>query len=182
MSILTGESDPKTVQKGMDLLAGSRVFSNEIEIQVKLSGEETYLGQILNEVKNLQQKRTPLVFMSDKASQILLSLVLGLAAIFFISYYSTDSKAAFERSLALVVVACPCALALGTPMALSQALKRATKLGIVIRSPDVFEKIPKIKAAAFDKTGTLTQVIIRFQIPSKICCVFQIYFLSAFFH
>ncbi len=155
-SVITGESAPRTISQGMAILAGSRSYTDGIEVKAEKTKDSTQLGEMLRTVELAQNRKTPLLNKADKAAQILI-LVVNLAALVFYFYYANINKTeAFSRALALIVLACPCALALGAPLALSQGLRRALRLGIIVKSPEIFEKALSTKSVAFDKTGTLT--------------------------
>lgn len=156
LSILTGESLPKKITQGMEVFAGSRSYNQEIEVEVTQTGNDSRLGKMLSSVEQSQKKKTPLLNSADKASQYLIAIVLLIAGVFFIYKAQDDVRSAFERSLALIILACPCALALGAPLAISRGLRQATKMGIFIRSADSLEKLRQVQTVAFDKTGTLT--------------------------
>jgi Cu2+-exporting ATPase/Cu+-exporting ATPase len=160
-SVITGESMPKTLTKGMAVLAGSKSYTDNIEILATRTGTKTQLGEMLKGFEASLKRKTPGLNKADKASQILIVLVLFIAAVFYFIYTSTHNQAhanteAFGRALALIVVACPCALALGAPLALSQGIRRAFRMGIIIKSPETLEKAILTRQIAFDKTGTLT--------------------------
>lgn len=156
-SVMTGESTPRTLTEGMAVLAGSRSYTDNIEIRATRTGEKTQLGEMLKGFETSLKRKTPGLNKADKAAQVLIVLVLAVAAVFYFIYSKNHSNTeAFGRALALIVVACPCALALGAPLALSQGIRRAFRLGIIIKSPETLEKAITTKNIAFDKTGTLT--------------------------
>lgn len=157
MSLLNGESLPRTFTKGMTIQAGTRILNEPIEISVLRSGAKTEFGGLLETLEKDSVQQTYFVGVTDKISQWLIVSVFAFAILFFIFYINIDFNEAFNRSLALIVLACPCALALGTPLTFGLALKYAQKEGIIIKNGAVLEKILKIKNIFFDKTGTLTE-------------------------
>lgn len=156
LSVLDGESRPKKVQKGFPIKAGSKLLSGEIEMLVQRSGTQTMLGQLLTSLKAPVIEDTDSSTLSNQASQWLLGIVLGIAWIVLGFGLFGDFETYFERAFALIVLACPCAMAFGTPLALSFTMKRAQEAGIVVKSARVFENLMQIKTVFFDKTGTLT--------------------------
>lgn len=156
LSLLNGESMPRHFSKGMRVLAGCRAHQDQVFIKVEKVREQTELGLILNEVRRSQGQKADVLTRADRAAQVLILGVLGLAAVFFAIYQTVDPVEAFRRALALIVVACPCALALGAPLALAQGLRTALARGIFLKSGDVLDKASLIRGVAFDKTGTLT--------------------------
>lgn len=157
LSVLNGESVPRSVQKNFPVKAGSRLLSNSVKISVEKSGSQTLLGHLLASIERDSFEDTGFARLSDKASQILLAIVLSLAAIVMVVGAFGNFETEFEKALALVILACPCAMAFGTPLAFSFSMKRAQDLGIIIKSAKVFEALSQIKTVFLDKTGTLTQ-------------------------
>lgn len=157
MAWLSGESKPKTLLRGAIVPAGARLITGEAQLLAQKPLSQTSFGQILQEIQRFTLSKTRIVSLADKWAQWLLAIVFAVAAIFLISYWSTSSEEAIRRSLALIILACPCAMAFGTPLALASALKRAQRKGLIVRSANVFEKASEIKTIFFDKTGTLTE-------------------------
>lgn len=162
LSLLTGESLPQRTFKGMNVFAGTKVFSDSILFEVKKVGAETHLGQLLHKLKASSDVKTKFALLTDRLSQYLIAIVLLIAIGFFAIYAQYSFQEALNRSLALIVLACPCALAFGTPLAQGLALRKAKKNGIIIKNPSVFEKILTVQNLFFDKTGTLTEGQLRF--------------------
>ncbi|MGZ3748390.1 MAG: heavy metal translocating P-type ATPase [Pseudobdellovibrionaceae bacterium] len=157
MSLFNGESLPQYFREGMLLFAGSTLLSSQILLRVEKTALETRLGKLLQQLRSDSVQKSRFVSLTDKLAQVLIVTVSSIALLFFILYSSVDSTAALERALALIVIACPCALAFGTPLAYGLSLKKAQRQGILIRNSDVFEKLQHIKNIFFDKTGTLTE-------------------------
>ena len=156
-SFMSGESRPYTFTKGMTLFAGYKVISSAIEMQCQQESHQTRISQLMHEsFQNLVEK-SRFVNLADRLSQKLIVVVFALALLFFAGYgYFFDFKEGFNRALALIVVACPCALAFGSPLTLAMAFKKARQKGISVRNPNVFEKLSQTQNIFFDKTGTLT--------------------------
>ena len=166
VSVLNGEPMPRNFEKGMSVLAGSKVLSPEVVIRVTASPRQTYLANLLSELQEGAWKKSKFINLTDKLAQILILTVFTLAIGFFIFYFQKNPQEAFNRALALIVVACPCALAFGSPLALSFAMKKAQEQGILIKNADLFEKILKLKNIFFDKTGTLTEMELKIKSTS----------------
>jgi len=160
MSLFNGESLPEQFREGMTLFAGAKILSPEVHMRVEKVALETRWGKILQQLRSDSVQKSGFITLSDKLAQWLIATVTGLAVLFFIFYAGVDFNQALERSLALIVIACPCALAFGSPLAYGLSLRKAQKLGILIRHADVFEKLQSVKNLFFDKTGTLTEGVL----------------------
>jgi Cu+-exporting ATPase len=157
-AIITGESIP--VHKGgKDLLIGGSFISDgTVKAQVTAVGNDTVLSGILNMVKQAQGERPPVQQLADRISAVFIPLVLGIAIITLITNWIVleDFTPALMRSIAVLVIACPCAMGLATPAAIAVGLGRAAKSGILFRNATSLELFKDIKQVVFDKTGTLT--------------------------
>lgn len=160
-ALLTGESIPiHKIQKDK-LIGGSVVESGQIKAQVTAVGDDTVLSGILTLVKQAQGEKPPIQYLADKISAIFVPAVLGIALITFVAnYFLLDGNDLFIRSLmrsiAVLVIACPCAMGLATPAAIAVGLGRAARSGILFRNAKSLENFRTIKQVVFDKTGTLT--------------------------
>lgn len=165
---LTGESRPRNLTSGMSILAGSRLLSERALVQVSASGSNTNWGKWITKINSENLVKTNIQNLADVYSQRLLWTVFILAALVVIYFFPSQPVEGFERALALLIVACPCAMAFGTPLALSFSIKNAFRKGFLIKSAGVFEKLTKIQNTVFDKTGTLTydKVIISSSEPA----------------
>lgn len=161
VSVLNGEPMPRHFERGMELLAGSKVLSSRITLKVTEEPKDTHLMKMLRELQEGFWKKSRFVALTDRCAQVLIVTVFAIALGFFILYFNQDPQEAFNRSLALIVLACPCALALGSPLALSLAVKNCQARGILIRNSDALEKILKVENIFFDKTGTLTEADLK---------------------
>jgi Cu+-exporting ATPase len=164
-SLLTGESIPVHKVAKDKVIGGSIVESGSIKAQVTATGDDTVLSGILNLVRQAQGEKPPIQQMADKISAIFVPLVVGIALVTFIGNYiylyntagSTDLFThALMRSIAVLVIACPCAMGLATPAAIAVGLGRAARTGILFRNATSLENFKNIKQIVFDKTGTLT--------------------------
>jgi Cu+-exporting ATPase len=156
-SYMSGESIPLTFTHGMKVFAGYRLMSPSIQMTCQKKINETRIAELLkNSYQNLITK-SQYLNLADRLAQKLILIVFTIAVVYLFTYgFLFDFKTAFDRALALIVVACPCALAFGSPLTLAMAYKKAHLKGITVRNPDVFEKISDVKNIFFDKTGTLT--------------------------
>jgi Cu2+-exporting ATPase/Cu+-exporting ATPase len=157
MSLFNGESLPRTFSQGMKLFAGTVVLDQDIEIRLSGSFNESRLGQLLKELNEGALTKSPFIALTDRLAQKLIVTVFALAVGFFIFYAPVNMQEAFNRALALIVLACPCALAFGSPLTFGLALRKAQKNGILLKDAGSLEKLLTIKHVFFDKTGTLTQ-------------------------
>ncbi len=153
---LTGESNSRRFLKGATVPAGSVLLSPKAIFLLNKPIQDTQFGKILETVHDIELNKSSLSNMSDRWSQVLLGVVFAAALIFLGIYWSVSPQEAIRRSLALIILACPCAMAFGTPLALASALKRARRHGLVIKDLSVLDRLLSIETVAFDKTGTLT--------------------------
>lgn len=157
-SIVTGESLPLT-KKGKDkLIGGSIIIDGIIKAQVTAEAKDSVLSNIINLVKQAQSEKPPVQQMADKISAIFVPVVLGIAVVAFVVNYLIllDFTMSLMRSIAILVIACPCAMGLATPAAIAVGLGRAAKNGVLFRNAKSLELFRTIKQVVFDKTGTLT--------------------------
>lgn len=161
VAVLNGEPLPQFFEKGLLVIAGSKILSSQIEIEVTQTPNSTYLAKMMQQLQDGTWVKTKWANLSDKASQYLIVIVFTAAIIYFVLNYEQNFNEAFNRSLALIVLACPCALAFGTPLTLALTLRKAKQLGILIKDANVLEKVLNLKNIFFDKTGTLTELNIH---------------------
>ncbi len=154
-SAISGESLPKPYQTSMQVQAGSRLLSSQAEVRVQAWGDATSLGKILKEIRSPSQK-SDWATVSDKASRVLMMTVTLVGALFLLFADFVPWSERVQRVLALWIVACPCALAFGTPVAFSMALKKAAQAGILIKNHLSLDRLLHVQDWYFDKTGTLT--------------------------
>lgn len=158
-SMITGESLPISKSINSEVIGGTLITSGSIKISVTKIGENTVLSQIIELVKNAQRDQPEIQKFGDKVSSIFVPIVILISIMtFIISHYLFDisSVDAFLRSIAVLVVSCPCAMGLATPTAIMVGIGRAAKNGILIKGGITLEKMGNIKNIAFDKTGTIT--------------------------
>lgn len=158
-AIITGESSPVTKHKKDKLIGGSVLEDGIIKAQVTATGNDTVLSGILKMVQDAQGEKPPIQRLADKISALFVPLVIGIAALTFLLNYflgSVGAGDALMRSIAVLVISCPCALGLATPAAIAVGLGRSARMGILFRDASSLESFKNIKQVVFDKTGTLT--------------------------
>ena len=158
-SMLTGESLPIAKKTNNMVIGGTTLLSGSIKIKASEVGNNTILSQIIELVKNAQKEQPEIQKLGDKVSAIFVPVVIGISALtFFICHYFSNIpfSDAFLRSIAVLVISCPCAMGLATPTAIMVGIGRAAKNGILIKGGNTLEKMASIKNIAFDKTGTIT--------------------------
>lgn len=155
-SLLTGESMPIAAKNGEQVFAGTAIQGGELFISVEALGADTRMGQLLQKVESFQQKS---YFSSqiDQWTRLFLWLILALA-IGTLLYFSLQqqSTVGLKRALSLIIICCPCALGLATPLALTKALGLSIQLGIIPKHEHFLESLAGIKNVILDKTGTIT--------------------------
>lgn len=162
---LSGESKPRTFLRGAIVPAGARLLSGEAQMLFQKPLEETAFGRILQEVQRFSLSKNSIVNRADRWAQILLGTVFAMAVVFLFAYWPVSPEGAIQRALALLILACPCAMAFGTPLALASALKKARQAGLIVRDANVLERVTDLQTIFFDKTGTLTEVELTLQTP-----------------
>ena len=157
-SILTGESLP-VEKKGKDtIIGGSILVSGTVKAQVTAAADATVLAGIIRMVRQAQGEKPPIQQLADRISAIFVPAVLVLAVLTFAGnyWYGHAVAPALMRSIAVLVIACPCAMGLATPAAISVGLGRGARRGILFRNARHLEAFSNIGQVVFDKTGTLT--------------------------
>jgi Cu+-exporting ATPase len=157
-AIVTGESLPVHKFVKDKLIGGSVVQDGMVKAQVTAVGNDTVLSGIINLVKEAQGDKPPVQQLADKISAVFVPLVIGIAIVTLIISWITigNFTPALMRSIAVLVIACPCAMGLATPAAIAVGLGRGAKTGILFRNATSLESFKNIKQVVFDKTGTLT--------------------------
>jgi Cu+-exporting ATPase len=157
-AIITGESVPLHKVGKDKLIGGSIVESGTIKAYVTAAGEDTVLSGIINLVKQAQGEKPPVQLLADKISAIFVPVVIGIAFVTLIVNWIIlkDFTPSLMRSIAVLVIACPCAMGLATPAAVAVGLGRGAKNGILFRNATSLELFKNITQVVFDKTGTLT--------------------------
>jgi Cu2+-exporting ATPase/Cu+-exporting ATPase len=156
-SLLTGESLPVKVSKGDIVYSGTVNIDSTLIASIDKIAEESKLGSILKTVEKGWNKKTEIIRLTDTISKYFVATVFLSALCTFLYFlFQGDLEAAITRSLTLIIITCPCALGLTTPLSLTLTLSKLAKLGIIIKDESVIEKVTKSKNIVLDKTGTLT--------------------------
>ncbi len=157
-AIITGESLPLTKKQKDVLIGGSIVVDGTVKAQVTATAKDSVLANIVNLVKQAQGEKPPVQQMADKISAIFIPIVLGIAAVTLVANWIIlkEFTPALMRCIAVLVIACPCAMGLATPAAIAVGLGRAAKNGVLFRNSKSLELFKNITQVVFDKTGTLT--------------------------
>lgn len=158
-SLLTGESVPVSKEPGDPLFAGTLDADAVLTMEAVGVGRDTVLAGILRMMEEAQGSRAPLQRLADRAVAWLIPAVLGLALLTLAVWLLTGAPASFAlaRAVAVVVIACPCALGLASPTAVTAGIGRGARLGILIKGGEALERAVGVTTVAFDKTGTLTE-------------------------
>jgi Cu+-exporting ATPase len=157
-SMLTGEPTPLDREVGGRVLAGSLNYEGAVTCRAESLGEATVLAQITRMVQQAQGSRAPMERLADRASQIFVPSVLALAALTFIVWLvaSRSLQMALAATVAVLVIACPCAMGLAVPAALTVAVGRGAQMGVLFKGGEALERLAHLDAVVLDKTGTLT--------------------------
>jgi len=157
-SMLTGESTPLERGPGGRVLAGSLNYDGAVVCRAESLGEATVLAQITRMVEQAQSSRAPMERLADRASAIFVPVVLGLALITFVAWLvaAHSLPMALANTVAVLVIACPCAMGLAVPAALTVAVGRGAQLGVLFKGGEALERLANLDTIVLDKTGTLT--------------------------
>ena len=160
-SMVTGEPMPVTKKPGDALTGGTVNGSGSFLFRAERVGKQTLLAQIVSLVAKAQRSRAPVQRIADQVAAWFVPIVLLISVLTFVTWliFGPDPRLpfAFNSAVAVLLIACPCALGLATPMAVMVGVGRGAQLGILFRDAAVLEKLEKIDTVVFDKTGTLTE-------------------------
>lgn len=158
-SLLTGEPVPVDVGPG-DAVTGATVnTSGHLLVRATRVGEETTLAQIGRLVSQAQTGKAPVARLADRISAVFVPIVIGLSVLTLVGWLlaGADVQLAFTAAVAVLIIACPCALGLATPTALLVGTGRGAQLGILIKGPEILESTRRVDTVVLDKTGTVTE-------------------------
>ncbi len=160
-SMLTGESLPVDKRAGDAVFGGTLNQAGALVMRVTRTGEQTALARIVEAVEQAQGSRAPIARLADRVSAVFVPVVFAVAAITFAAWALLDPSAtgiatAVERFVAVLVIACPCALGLATPAAVAVGTGRGAELGILVKGGSALEAASRVDTVLLDKTGTLT--------------------------
>lgn len=157
-SFITGESEPVIVKNGHQVYAGGKIIGNHAKLIISKKVEHSYLTQLWeNESFKSSDKEKTITSFADRISPYFTFTVLGIALISLAIWFQIEPTKAFTIFTAVLIVACPCALALSTPFTLGSAVNILSLNGLYVRSTTVLEQLSKVDTFVFDKTGTLTE-------------------------
>ena len=155
-SLLTGESLPVDKSEGAPVYAGTLNQHGALVVRVARAGADTALARIARAVEDAQGNKAPIAHLADRVSAWFVPAVLAIAALTAVGWAIIDPSVAIERAVAVLVIACPCALGLATPAAVAVGTSRGAELGVLFAGGDALERASGITVALLDKTGTLT--------------------------
>ncbi len=157
-SFISGESRPIAAREGDEVVAGATNLRSPIRVRVTAVGDSTRVGKLMHLVASASADKAPIVQFADRMAARFVLIVIGLAVLTLV-YWTMRSGFAvgIEFATALLIVTCPCALGLATPMAMSIAMGRAARAGILVKSASAIESMSKPGLMILDKTGTITQ-------------------------
>ncbi|MDK1360987.1 heavy metal translocating P-type ATPase [Arthrobacter sp. zg-Y1219] len=157
-SLITGESVPVDVGPGDSVTGATVNTSGRLLVRATRVGSETTLAQMGRMVSEAQSGKAPIARLADRISAVFVPIVLGVAVLAFVLWllFTGDVQAAFTAAVAVLVIACPCALGLATPVGLLTGTGRGAQLGILIKGPQVLEDTRTVDTIVLDKTGTVT--------------------------
>lgn len=158
-SALTGESIPVEKQEGDNLISASMNKNGSLEMRATKVGKDTTLSQIINLVENAGATKAPIARMADKVSGVFVPIVMTISLLTILIWMIVGKDFSFALSLgvAVLVISCPCALGLATPVAITVATGRCAKHGILVKSAEALETLHLVDAVVLDKTGTITE-------------------------
>jgi Cu+-exporting ATPase len=162
-SMLTGEPVPVEVAAGSDVAGATVNVSGRLVVRATKVGAETALAQIARLVAEAQAGKAPIQRLVDRVSAVFVPIVIGIALATLAGWLAVtgDAADAFTASVAVLIIACPCALGLATPTALMVGTGRGAQLGVVIKGPEILEQTRRVTTILLDKTGTVTEGRIR---------------------
>lgn len=158
-SHLTGESNPEEKKAGGKVLAGALMTEGSVVYRATQLGSQTQLGDMMNALSEAQGSKAPIARVADKAAAVFVPAVVGIALLTFIVTWliKGDWTVALMHAVAVLVIACPCALGLATPAAIMVGMGKAVKHGIWFKDAAAMEEAAHVDAVVLDKTGTLTE-------------------------
>ena len=158
-SHLTGESNPEEKKAGGKVLAGALITEGSVVYRATQLGSQTLLGDMMNALSEAQGSKAPIARVADKAAAVFVPTVVGIALLTFIATWLVkgDWTVALMHAVAVLVIACPCALGLATPAAIMVGMGKAVKHGIWFKDAAAMEEAAHVDAVVLDKTGTLTE-------------------------
>lgn len=155
-AVLTGESVPRVARVGQTVFSGSVLLSEPVEVEVQASGALTRIGKLIRSIEMGAYSKPAIVSLADRVGRAFLTAVMIASAVLVVTHWGVNPVDGIQRALTLLIVTCPCAFALATPLAFSLSLGRAAGEGILIKDAETLERLAKVRNIFLDKTGTLT--------------------------
>jgi Cu+-exporting ATPase len=164
-SMVTGESIPIEISVGDAVTGGTLNSNGRLLVRATRIGRDTVLSQMARLVEKAQDGKAPIQRLADRVSSVFVPIVMSLALVTLVVWLliTSDTQRSFQAAVSVLVIACPCALGLATPVALLVGTSRAAREGIIIKGAHVLEATRGIDTIVFDKTGTLTTGIMTLQ-------------------
>ncbi|HZY56174.1 MAG TPA: copper-translocating P-type ATPase, partial [Rubrobacteraceae bacterium] len=160
-SMITGESVPVTKQPGDEVIGATINASGSFRFQATKVGKDTALSQIIRMVEEAQGSKAPIQRLADKISGVFVPIVIGIATLTFFVWWAFGPEPAFTLALlnfvAILIIACPCAMGLATPTSIMVGTGKGAEMGILIKGGEALEQAHKLDTVILDKTGTLTR-------------------------
>jgi len=160
-SMITGESIPTTKEPGDEVIGGTLNTSGAFRFETTRVGRDTVLAQIVRLVQEAQGSKAPIQRLADVVTGYFVPAVLGIAALTFVAWFVLGPAPAFNLALlnmvAVLIIACPCALGLATPTSIMVGTGKGAENGILFRNAEALERLHNVRAVVLDKTGTLTE-------------------------
>ncbi len=158
-SAITGESIPVYKNAEQPVFGGTLLESGYLQISITATSENSSIAKIINMVEEAGASKAPISSLADKIASVFVPVVIGVAIVtFFVHYFlSKDFSLAFNYGVSVLVISCPCALGLATPLAVILGSGKGAEHGVLIRSGEALQKLSTVSVVGFDKTGTLTE-------------------------
>jgi len=160
-SMVTGESMPVTKEAGASVIAGTLNRSGSFVLRGTKIGRDTMLARIVQMVATAQRSRAPIQRLADQVSRWFVPAVIGVAVLAFLAWasFGPEPRLAYGlvAAVSVLIIACPCALGLATPMSIMVAVGRGAQAGVLIKNAEALERLEKVDTLVIDKTGTLTE-------------------------
>jgi Cu+-exporting ATPase len=159
-SLLTGESLPVSKQAGDSVFGGAYCLNGSLVVELLAVGEKALAGEIQRLVAEAASSKAPIQSLADRIAAVVVPIVLGIALVTFLTWSFLGSDASYakgiEFAISVLIIACPCALGLATPVAVIASIGRAAQFGILIKSGEALQTLASVQTIALDKTGTVT--------------------------
>ena len=170
-ALLSGESQPEKAVSGDLVFAGTTNLDAPLEVKVTQSGSMTRVGRILSSMERLLTEKASITVFADRVSRYFVAAVAILAGLTFLWGFHGNWHEGLNRALAIAIVTCPCTFALITPLAFSMTLGKLARAGVLVKGPEVLEKLTRVTSVFLDKTGTLTfgaPQVVSWNVPEEL--------------